>query len=158
MRSRLLKVGLGASIVVLALVAVVGVAVAQNWRLAPRYGTITLRSGFTPDPHRVSLTAGGPTQTTQGGCTAYVAQNPDYRLNYTAGSLPLNIYVQSASDTTLLINAPNGQWSCNDDSNGLNPLVSFPSPQSGQYDIFVGTYSPATAPATLNISELAPSW
>jgi hypothetical protein len=147
-----------ASSVVVVILAVAGAAIAQNWNLAPRYGTLNLRTGFMPDPHAVSLTAGGPIQTSQGGCSAYVANNPDVRLNYTAGSLPLNIYVRAGSDTTLLINMPNGQWACNDDSNGLNPLVNLPNPPSGRYDIFVGTYNSTPAPATLYVSELSPQW
>lgn len=136
-----------------------GVALAQNWQLAPRYGTVSLRSGFTPDPHTISLTAGGPIRTTQGGCSAYVANNPDVRLQFQAGSLPLNIYVRSSTDTTLLINQPNGTWTCNDDGGqGTNPLISMSNPPSGQYDIFVGTYSQSNAQATLYISELAPRW
>jgi len=137
----------------------VGVAVAQNWNLAPRYGTATLRGGFSPDPHTVTLTAGGPIRTSQGGCSAYVANNPDFRLNFTPGSLPLNIYVTSSTDTTLLINQPNGTWICNDDGgSGMNPLVSLNPPQAGQYDIFVGTYSQSNTQANLHISELSPRW
>ena len=57
---------------------------------------------------------------------------------------------------TLLVNAPDGSWYCNDDSNGLNPMVSWSSPRSGQYDIWIGTYGSGSgmASATLTISEL----
>ena len=132
-----------------------GLAMAQTWQLAPRYGSYNLNAGFMPDPQTISVVAGGPIRTGLGGCSAYVANNPDIRLHYTAGSYPLNIYVRSGADTTLLVNLPNGQWACNDDSQGLNPLVSIPRPASGQYDIFVGTFNPQNAPATIHISERA---
>lgn len=126
---------------------------------AANYGTVNLRSGFTPDPRVVSLRAGGSVnaQNVASGCYGYVSRSPDVELSYTAGSLPLIISVGSSTDTTLLINGPDGQWYCDDDSgiNGSNPSVRWNSPMSGTYDIWVGTYrSGASQPARLNISEV----
>ena len=44
------------------------------------------------------------------------------RLNYRAGSYPLIISVASRSDTTLVVNGPDGSWYCDDDGGnyGLN--------------------------------------
>lgn len=90
--------------------------------------------------------------------TTYITNAPDFRLNYTAGNLPLTIHVESAKDTTLLINLPDGTWVANDDgpNNGLNPLIKFNRPQSGQYDIWVGILNKGdgTPPAVLKITEL----
>ena len=87
--------------------------------------------------------------------TAWVAKAPDFRLNYTAGKFALTIYAESKADTTLLINLPDGKWVADDDSGGnLNPLVKFDKPQSGQYDIWVGTFGKENAPAVLKITEL----
>ncbi|MGD1996701.1 MAG: hypothetical protein PVH62_08005, partial [Anaerolineae bacterium] len=58
-------------------------------------------------------------------------------------------------DTTLVINDPNGSWRCNDDYSGLDPMVEFPNPFTGQYDIWVGSYSSGDyVNGTLYITEL----
>lgn len=136
-------------------------AMAQDYTLSPNYGQVTLRAGFADDPHTVSMTAGGTIDVarTNSSCRGRVSNAPDYQVNYTAGStFPLIFRVDSASDTTLLINGPSASWVCDDDSGGdLNPEVRFDSPQSGRYDIWVGTYGDRTAPATLYVSELSSS-
>lgn len=136
-------------------------AMAQDYTLSPNYGQVTLRAGFTSDPHTVNMTAGGSIDisNTNSSCRGRVSNAPDYQVNYTAGStFPLIFRVDSSADTTLLINGPNARWVCDDDSGeGLNPEVRFDSPQSGRYDIWVGTYGDRTAPATLYVSELSSS-
>ena len=132
-------------------------ATAQNWSLQPTYGTVSLTSGFLPDPYVAQVVSSGPINASQsigGGCRGMVANAPDYRLNYTAGSYPLQFRVESNSDTTLVINAPNAQWYCNDDYQGLNPGFTFDNPMSGQYDIWVGSYRGDYAPANLIITEI----
>ena len=136
-----------------------GVAVAQDWSLNPTFGSVSLNGGFTPDPYTVSITAGGTIDATQvfDRCRGMIANAPDFRLNFNPGSLPLTIGAQSSSDTTIVINAPDGQWYCDDDSgDGLNPSVTFNNPQGGQYDIWIGTYGSGSdlANSTLTISEL----
>lgn len=133
-------------------------AAAQNINADPTYETVRLNSGFTPDPYTVSLQSGGSIEASQAAssCRGYVANAPDVRLHYSSGSLPLIISVAASADTTLVINAPDGRWYCDDDSgDGYNPSVRFNSPGSGRYEIWVGTYGGANLePATLNISEL----
>lgn len=126
--------------------------------LPATYGSTTLRGGFTPDPHRVRLTAGGSLEASQlgSGCVGRIAGAPDYELNYRATSFDLTIGVNSSTDTTLVINGPDGRWYCDDDGAdaAFNPLVRFNDAQSGTYDIWVGTYGDDTASAELYISEL----
>jgi hypothetical protein len=132
-----------------------GRADTQDRSLKPTFGSVELRSGFLPDPYVKNVIAGGSIQTDLGGVKSNVANAPDFKLYYTAGSLPLTIYVESAADTTLLINLPDGTWVADDDSGGnLNPLLKFNNPQSGRYDIWVGTFKGGNPPATLKISEL----
>lgn len=143
----------------LAAVATAGVAAAQNYNLAPAYGTVNLNAGFTPDPQVVSVQSGGNinANSISSSCRGFIADAPDVRLNYSSGSFPLILSVNSNADTTLVVNAPDGSWYCDDDSGnaGMNPMVRFNSPQSGQYDIWIGTYGSATLqPAQLHISEL----
>lgn len=145
--------------VALAAVAVAGTAVAQNYNLNPIYGTLNLTAGFLPDPQVVNLQSGGqvPAQNISPSCRGYIANAPDVRLNYRAGSYPLIISVSSQADTTLVVNAPDTSWYCDDDGGayGMNPSIRFNNPQSGQYDIWVGTYgSQANYNAELHISEV----
>ena len=143
----------------LAIVALAASASAQDITADATYSTFALTAGFMPDPHTIQLAAGGGTAVSQAGCTGYIADAPDVELTFTAGELPLHIYVTSEADTTLVINGPDGSWYCNDDTNGFNPAVTFSPAVTGVYDIWVGTYDSGSLPAaTLNISELAPQW
>jgi len=129
-------------------------AQAPDPSLNPNYGSVTLKAGFTPDPFTKALTAGGAIKTKLGGVNAHVAKAPDFKLHYTAGNAPLRIYVESKGDTTLLVNLPNGAWIANDDGGvGRNPQITITKPQSGRYDIWVGTFNPQNVEATLKISE-----
>lgn len=139
--------------------ATAGVAVAQNYSLNPTYGTLNLAAGFRPDPQVVNLQSGGSrdAQNLSSSCRGFIADAPDVRVNYTSGQYQLMISVNSAADTTLVVNGPDGSWYCDDDggNNGLNPLIRFDRPASGQYDIWVGTYGNASLqPAQLYLSEI----
>lgn len=128
-----------------------------NTNQSGAYGSVTLSRGFTPDPHSVSLTAGGtvPASSVREDCVGHIARRADYSVRYRqAGDLPLIFSATSEADTTLAIRAPDGQWYCNDDANGLNPVVVFNSPRNGRYQVWVGTYGVDSAPAVLNVSEV----
>ncbi len=134
-------------------------ASAQNTNARPNYGTVNLRVGFAEDPNVTNLSSGGNINAERLGnsCRGFISAAPDKRLVYEAGSLPLIISASSRADTTLVVNAPDGSWYCDDDGgvNGLNPSIRFDNPQSGRYEIWVGTYgSSSLQPAQLHISEL----
>jgi len=133
-------------------------ALAQDYSQDPTYGTLNVTTGFIPDPAVIPVIAGGGIDASSlgGGCVGYIADAPDFRLNYVAGTdFPLIISALGEMDTTLVVNAADGSWHCNDDSDELNPAITFASPASGQYDIWVGTYDPAaTGMAGLYISEV----
>ena len=136
-----------------------GSATAQDTNATPNYAQTSLTSGFTPDPQVVNLRSGGSINASniRSYCSGYITNSPDYRLNFNAGSLPLIISVTSGSDTTLIVNAPDGQWYCDDDGgeNGLNPAIRFDKVMSGRYEIWVGTYgSNSQQNAQLQISEI----
>ena len=142
-----------------ALLAAPGMAAAQDSNLTANFGEIRLSAGFTPDPHRVDLTAGGSidayTDTNlPAACVGDISAAPDYEVTYSAGSLPLVFRTRSSTDTTLIINGPDGRWYCDDDSWGDGDAeVRFSRPQSGTYDIWVGTFGGGTAAAQLLITE-----
>ena len=134
-------------------------ASAQDFNATPNYGTVNLRTGFMPDPNVVSVQSGGNLDAARiaPNCAGFVTSAPDLRLVYEAGTLPLIISVASRSDTTLVVNGPDGRWYCDDDGgvNGLNPAIRFNHPASGRYEIWVGTYGRAALQnARLHISEL----
>lgn len=65
------------------------------------------------------------------------------------------------SDATLLINAPDTRWHCNDDhgrgewARPLMPTIDFRHPREGRYDVWVGTYDgTGRHPARLFVTEL----
>lgn len=131
-------------------------AVAQDGSLTANYGEIRLRSGFTPDPYRVPIIAGGSVNggLLPGACTGMISDAPDFEVNYTAGSLPLVFRTMASEDTTLIINGPNGEWYCDDDGFGDGDAeVKFNRPQTGIYDIWIGTFGGGTTSATLLITE-----
>ena len=141
------------------LAALAAPAAAQDINADPNYGELTLKAGFANDPHVTSLRAGGNLDASNisSSCRGFITNAPDVRLHYEPGSFPLIISVASGSDTTLVVNGPDGSYYCDDDGgeNGLNPAVRFNSPSGGRYEIWVGTYSSgSTQPAELHISEL----
>jgi hypothetical protein len=143
-----------------AIAAIAVPAAAQNYNARPNYGEITLNAGFTPDPRVINLRAGGDldAQDLSSSCRGFITNAPDVRLHYNAGNYPLIISAASGADTTLVVNAPDGSYYCDDDGgeNGLNPAVRLNRPQSGRYEIWVGTYSSGTTqPAELHISEVS---
>ncbi|MFN5083178.1 peptidase S1 [Brevundimonas sp.] len=147
-----------AGAVALALAALAGTAVAQDYSLNAISGSVTLNAGFDPDPYRISVTPGGSIEAqsaVSSSCRGYISNAPDFELTYNAGNWPLLIKVEASADTTLVINGPDGQWYCDDDGgDGTNPLVRFGNPRSGTYDIWIGTYSGGLSSGTLLITEL----
>jgi len=149
---------LAASIALSGLVLSMAPATAQDINAEPTYETVRLNTGFTPDPFYVRLQSGGSidAQSINSSCRGFIADAPDVRLHFEAGQLPLLISALSESDTTLVINAPDGRWYCDDDSGeGLNPSVRFDPAVSGRYEIWVGTFGDRSLEATrLSISEI----
>ena len=139
--------------------ALPGAAAAQNTGLRATYGEVRLSAGFQPDPHRVSLTAGGSIDAyadtnLPAACVGNISNAPDYEITYSAGYLPLVFRTRSSPATTLFITAPAGSWGCDDDSWGDGDAqVRFNRPSSGTYDIWVGTFGRSTASATLLVTE-----
>lgn len=116
-----------------------------NPSLAPTFGSANVQSGFV---HTVQVQSGGSydASSVRSDCRGYIAGPPDFVVNFTtfAGILPLIVSASSTWDTTLVVNDPNGNWHCDDDSGpGLNPRLSIASPVNGRYAIWVGTYSSA---------------
>lgn len=120
--------------------------------------TVTLRPGFMPDPHTVQGTAGGPVDASSlsAGCVGHVSSDPSHVLQAEGTFSRLRIMAHSGTDTTLVVQRPDGTYSCNDDGEGLDPLVELTNAPAGTYRIWVGTWRPdASAPYTVGISEMS---
>ncbi len=128
-------------------------------------GGHSLTAGFRPDPFTLTIRPGGSVnletspQARGLGAVGYVASSPDAVITYdpVLGILPLIFSVQGGNqDTTLFIKAPNGAYYFNDDSDGLDPKISFDRPSAGRYEVWVGTFdNTGVGPAvTLAITEM----
>lgn len=121
-------------------------------------GTVTLAPGFLPDPQTSTGVAGGPVaaNTMSPECRGHIPAQPSLVLNATGAFANLRILASSSADTTLVVQRADGTFLCNDDSDGLNPVVQGAF-GPGQHRIWVGTWSAAGAGAsyTLGITELA---
>ncbi len=119
---------------------------AQNLDADPLFGSISLESGFASAPFTVEVSPGGEDESFVLGdeCYGYMRfAQPDFVLNYQSGETPLGVFAISDLDITMAINDPSGAWHCNDDSfflSGTNSGIQFDSPQSGDYQIWVGSY------------------
>ena len=124
--------------------------------LAQTNGAANLAPGFMPDPQTLSGVSGGmiQAQTLNPSCRGWIAPTPNHVMNLAGGFAFLRTYVESQSDTTLVIRAPNGQFLCNDDTFGLNPDIDA-AYGPGQYYVWVGSYSQTNSgPYTITFSEL----
>jgi S1-C subfamily serine protease len=146
MRTVVICRSLAAACAVAAALGALDRAAAQDLGASARYGVVNLAADFRPDPHVVTVQAGGGNSATSlgSGCAGYISnERADFELNYTSGTYALGIYVVGDIDTTLVINDPSGNWVCNDDfggRGGVNPGVVFRNPAGGTYDIWVGSY------------------
>ncbi len=71
-------------------------------------------------------------------CVGYISRRPNHRIRLASDMDNFALRIESDQDTTLVVR--NGRdVRCNDDSDGLNPVLDG-SWSAGSYDIFVGNY------------------
>lgn len=106
--------------------------------------SVTLAPGFIPDPITASGSIGGPEPADQRdpNCRGFITTTPSYTLSVTAPIPFLRVAVSSPRDATLVVQRPDGSYQCNDDAEGVNPIVEGAFP-TGQYRVWVGSYSPS---------------
>lgn len=150
----LLCVGVGA-------IAMGVAATAQEVGRRASYGSVRINEYSWPLPRELSIIAGGDVNVAANiqGCVGYIMRNQDIRILYTPwNNQPLTFATKSDADTTLVISAPNGEWHCNDAGRPgeLDAKITFTSPVSGAYDVWLGTKRQQQARATLVISQPTP--
>ena len=132
-----------------------------DFTLDPNFGSTDLTAGFTPDPFTVAVVSGGPidAEYLDGGCDGWATAAPDYQVTYTSGDQSLLRFYfvpDTTGDATLIINTPDGEWVCGDDSfEGLDPTVDFDDPEGGRYDVWIGSFDDGEQiDGELNVTEL----
>ncbi len=118
-------------------------------------GDLTLGAAF--DGAELAGMAGGPQDARNfgQGCTGFVPEGEvgnhrfiveeDQALTLVATPQGLGVM-----DLMMAIRLPDGTWTCADDSNNLNPNIARMF-IGGEYNVFVGTHSDATAPYQLTV-------
>jgi hypothetical protein len=110
----------------------------------PRFGDMTAQAAIRPDPRRIAVTSGGDQlvdRTIGGSCLGYVTTEPSYRVTLGRARRFLTFWVEAGgTDTTLVIQQPDGSFICNDDCNGLEPSVEIQTAAAGVYNVWVGSY------------------
>ena len=117
------------------------------------YRDFTLGAGFTPDPQRSRGETGGSRDARSFGktCVGTIDTTPDHRLTVTS-ALNLRIFVESTTDSTLVVGGPHRTW-CDDDSRGeLDAEISGVF-APGQYEIYVGTNGDQDGAYTITLTE-----
>lgn len=115
---------------------------------------LSLTPGFQPDPMTARGTAGGTTlaNTLNNNCRGRIPDVPQHTVTLQNDFRYLKVLVHSTEDTTLVIRQPDGSYRCDDDSEGLNPIVGGAF-GPGEYQIFIGTYTGTQGPYVLGFSE-----
>lgn len=136
------------------IVAAGAVALALCASTASAQEYISLSAGFLPDPVEVGVYSGGPEDASDlgGSCVGAIASSADVVVNFNSAGGTLSFSFVSDGDTSLVINGPDGRYYCNDDTNGLDPVLTWRNAPSGQYDVWIGAVG-SPAGGTLLISE-----
>ena len=110
------------------------------------YVSLDIQAGNPLDPFIVSVNGGGSFDASLlgGDCSGYINVQPVLRVDWEGQADMSKIFFFSDHDPTLVIQAPDGEFYCNDDASDLllDPSISFENPADGTYNIWVGSYAP----------------
>lgn len=124
------------------------------------FGTVSLAPGFEPDPATSEGTSGGTIDASSlsDECTGQIDDTPDHLFVAEGAFADLRVMVNSESDTTLVIQRPDGSYLCNDDGDeNFNPVIDGAFGQ-GTYKIWVGSYAAGDMAAyRIGFTEVAAS-
>lgn len=103
----------------------------------PVGGSLTPGDGTSDTQIQVRSTTEIPVD----NCYGYVDPSaPDVVVEWGGGDLEIS--VRGAFDPTLAVYGPDGQWTCDDDTNNLLPVVRRNDAPAGRYAVWVGSFSP----------------
>lgn len=110
------------------------------------YLSLDLQAGFSLDPFFVSVNGGGTVKasTLASNCTGYISQNPIVTVNWKGKADQVRAFVYSDADPTLVVQTPDGKYSCGDDASAmlLDPTLTLSNPAEGRYSVWVGSSAP----------------
>lgn len=90
-------------------------------------------------------------------CGGFVSAEPSLVFNWAGTTANLRIFFESETDTTLIVQTPDGAFVCDDDvekERNFNPLVDILNPAEGTYRVYIGGFDPEnTFTGTLTITE-----
>jgi len=133
-----------AVLAVIPMIALAAIIVVPTISDAQNFGSVSLNTGFMPDPQMMSGTSGGGMSASAmgGSCRGWITPQPDHYMFLNTPFGWMRVFVRAGGDTTLVIRGPmpSMMTQCNDDRFGLNPAVEG-SWGPGQYHIWVGSYS-----------------
>ena len=131
------------AVLVAALAAVPVLApAAQQMRTDARPAGGTLRPRADRPAEAVDLTARPLAPTGMDDCPGFVDPSaPDVVVEWPGGDLRMT--ARADFDATLAVAGPDGTWSCNDDGEGLSPVVERSGAPRGRYAVWVGSLAEA---------------
>ena len=115
------------------------------------FGTVTLSTGFMPDPKVAQGRSGGArdAQTVSSDCRGWIDMNKPDHLFVAQTAFGGNFRIlghstrQPMQDITLVIQKPDGTYVCNDDAAppATDPIIQGQQWMPGVYKIWVGSYT-----------------
>ncbi len=134
------------------------------------YLTLDMKAGFALDPFLVSLNGGGEVDasTFNTSCVGFVNDKPVLTARWTGTVDQLRVFFYSDSDSTLVVQQPDGSYVCADDAadNVLDPELTVANPVTGTYKVWIGSFDAnqlipgllvITARPELTLAEFNPS-
>lgn len=104
----------------------------------PAAGALTPRADSPAE--QLQLTLRARSETGMDDCSGFVDPSaPDATVEWPGGTLRMT--VRSDFDATLAVHGPDGVWHCNDDGDGLAPVLDLVNAPAGRYAVWVGSYS-----------------
>ncbi len=114
------------------------------------FGTVTLSTGFMPDPKVAQGRSGGArdASTISAGCAGWIDANKPDHLFVAQTAFGANFRIlahstrQPTQDVTLVVQKPDGTYMCNDDAAApaTDPIIAGNTLAPGIYKIWVGSY------------------
>lgn len=109
---------------------------------APAYGTLQPSAEAASVDVVARATTPMPDALADDGCVGYVDPSaPDAVVEWGGGDL--RVWVRAGFDPTLAVYGPEGDWTCNDDFEGLLPVVEIDDAPAGRYAVWLGAFGPS---------------
>lgn len=106
------------------------------------YLTLDMAAGFALDPFLVSLNGGGEVAASSldDQCAGYVNDKPVLTARWHGAADELKVFFYSDSDSSLVIQQPDGKYVCADDfdPNVLDAQLTLTQPVTGTYKLWIG--------------------